>query len=283
MDHHDDPRTGRRSGPVRATVTSRSNTRVNVRRSAHRGFGGPAARRAVVLASIVIVIAGCGTVRTPGDAGAQGTARPLTVEQSVLLAETLVRNSEAGGASFVAISDDRATGRTLSLEGEIDWTRLEGRATLDGYADGFGSVTEIAWSRVGVAERRPDQRELLDERGETPDTFFLRAADLQQSALDRLITLTIALAADQAEDAASLREQPAAALLRTDTLRDTEVLVMRFSARSIYWIDPETGTLLRFEGVDASGLNPVVIDLLELGPRELTMPPISRLPLVARR
>lgn len=269
MDHPDDPRTGRPSEPTRRIV--------------RRGFGGPATRRAMVLASIVIVIAGCGTDRTPGDAGAQGTARPLTVEQSVLLAETLVRNSEAGGASFVAISDDRATGRTLSLEGEIDWTRLEGRATLDNYMDGFGPVTEIAWSRVGVAERRPDQRGLLDERGETPDTFFLRAADLQQSALDRLITLTIALAADSAEDASLLRAQPAAALLRTDTLRDTEVLVMRFSARSIYWIDPETGTLLRFEGVDASGLNPVVIDLLELGPRELTMPPISRLPLVARR
>lgn len=240
-----------------------------------------AARRvAVVTAIAALLAAGCSA---DDEAPADPSATPLSVEQSVLLAETLVRNAEAGGASFVAVSQDRTTGRTLSLEGEVDWTRLEGRATLDGYSDGFGPVTEVAWSRDGVAERRPDQAELLEDRGEDPDTFFLRAADLQQSALDRLITLTVALAADQAEDAASLREQPAAALLRTDTLRGTEVLVMRFSARAIYWVDASTGRLLRFEGVDASGVNPIVIDLIELGPRDVTMPAVSRLPLEARR
>jgi hypothetical protein len=245
----------------------------------------PAARRVVrrvvvFTAAAALLAAGCSA---DDQAPADPSATPLTVEQSVLLAETLVRNAEAGGASFVAVSQDRTTGRTLSLEGEVDWTRLEGRATLDGYSDGFGPVTEVAWSRDGVAERRPDQAELLEDRGEDPDTFFLRAADLQQSALDRLITLTVALAADQAEDAASLRAQPAAALLRTDTLRGTDVLVMRFSARAIYWVDPSTGRLLRFEGVDASGVNPIVVDLIELGPRDVTMPPVSRLPLEVRR
>lgn len=192
----------------------------------------PAARRVAVLTTIAALLAAGRSAddETPADP----SATPLPIEQSVLLAETLVRNAAAGGASFVAVSQDRATDRKLSLEGAADWTRLWSRATLDGYGDGFGPVTEVAWSRDGVAERRPDQAELLEDRGEGPDTFFLRAADLQQSALDRPITLTVALSADQAEHAALLREQPAAALLRTDTLRDSEMLVMRFSARSVY-------------------------------------------------
>lgn len=229
-----------------------------------------------------VLTTGCGPTGETSADTAQG-ATPLTVEQSVLLAETLVRTSEKGGAAFVAVSQDRTTGRTISLEGEIDWTRLEGRATLDGYSDGFGPVSEVAWSRAGIAERRPDQLHLLVERDEAPDTFFLRRSDLRQSALDRLITLTVALAADQPEDAALLREQSDTALLRTDTLRGTDVLVLRFSTRAIYWVDRATGALLRFEGVDATGVNPIVIDLIELGPREVTMPAVSRLPLEMRR
>lgn len=239
-----------------------------------------AQRLAVLTALTAVLAAGCGSDDAQPTPGA---ASPLTVEQSVLLSETLVRTGEAGGASFVAISKDRTTGRTLGLQGEVDWTRLEGRATLEGYADAFGPVTEVVWSRDGIAERRPEQGDLLDQRGEAPDTFFLRAADLQQSAIDRLITLVVALAAQQPEDAAQLRGQPAAALLRRDTLRGTDVLVMRFSARAIYWVDADTGILLRFEGIDASGANPIVVDLLELGPREVAMPPVSRLPLEARR
>jgi len=243
----------------------------------------PASRGTRRVAATLLAAMLAAACSSDGAQPAVEPATPLTSEQAVLLAETLVRTGATGGATFVALSEDRTTGRTISLDGEIDWERLRGRAVLDGYSDTFGPVTEVAWSRDGIAELRPDQADLLADRSEAPDTFFLRAADAQQNGLDRLLTVIVALAADQAEDPELLLEPDRGGLLRTDTLRGTDVLVMRYSARSIYWVDAATGLLLRFEGIDASGVNPIVIDLVELGPRDVPMPSVSRLPLELRR
>jgi hypothetical protein len=231
-----------------------------------------------------LLLAGCtpdGTGDTTAGSsagGAQGEVA-LTPPQASRLAEVLYRNHELGGARFELIARDEVSGATITLSGVIDWSRLTGRAAVGGYRDADGEVTELAWTADAVAERRPSQLAVLAERGEGPDTFFLRPADPRERALDRLIAIVTGLATTQPDNAQLVLQNPGAAFLRTDTLRGSEVEVLRYSARTIHWVDPASGLLLRFEGSDAEGRAPVVVDLLAHGPQVVDLPAVSALPL----
>jgi hypothetical protein len=204
---------------------------------------------------------------------------PLTPQQAVRLAEVLHRNHEAGGARFQLVARDGTSGTTITLDGVVDWRSLHGRAAVTGYSDVDGEVTEVAWTADAVAERRPSQLAVLAERGETPDTFFLRAADPRGGAIDRLLAIVVGLATTQPDNAQLVLQNPGAAFLRTDRLREVDVEVLRYSARTVHWVALDTGELLRFEGSDSLGGSPVIVDLLELGPQRVELPPVSVLPL----
>jgi hypothetical protein len=246
------------------------------------------ARALVTLAVLLAACAGAdgsaGSVGERGDArgGASGDAggvEPLTPRQASLLAETLHRNHEATGAAFSLVALDAASGATLTLEGVVDWRGTQGRARVDGYVDADGPVVEIAWTRDAVAELRPTQIELLASRGEPPGTFLLRRADPQKHPLDRLVAILTGLATLQPDNAQLILQNPGAGFLRDDVLRGRDVAVMRYSERSVYWVDPASGELMRFEGRDSLGGSPVLVDLLELGPRVVELPQVSSLPL----
>ena len=72
--------------------------------------------------------------------------------------------------------------------------------------------------------------------------------------------------------------------MRTDTLRDRDVEVLRYGMRNIYWLAVDDGSMLRFEGNSASGSAPTVIDFLRLGavdvprPAEADVVPVSAIP-----
>jgi hypothetical protein len=237
------------------------------------------------VALLIAVALGLGTVlvlfgMTRDDDGAGGSSvTPLTPRQASALADALHRNHEAQGASFRLVSQDSASGTTVTLEGIVDWNRTHGRATVHGYADADGPVTEIAWASDAVAELRPAQDGLLAARSEPPGTFFLRPVATPHDPLDRLIAIVSSLATRQPENAQLIVQNPGAGFLRTDRLRDTDVEVLRYSERSTFWIDIERGVLLRFEGRDSSGRSPVIVDLFDIGPREVGLPVVSTLPL----
>jgi hypothetical protein len=225
--------------------------------------------------ALILVLAACA-----GDSATSGTdVAPLTPRQASLLAETLHRNTEAQGARFTLVALDTASGATLTLDGIVDWAGMQGRANVSGYTDVDGPVVEIAWTRDAVAELRPTQIELLASRGEPPGTFLLRPADPQGHALDRLIAILAGLATLQPDNAQLILQNPGAGFLRDDTLGGRTVVVLRYSERSIYWVDPTNGQLVRFEGRDALGGSPVVVDLLELGPQVVALPAVGALPL----
>jgi hypothetical protein len=232
-----------------------------------------------VLGALVVIgalVAGCAA----GEPGPSAPA-PLDPRQASVLAETLHRNHEVGGATFRLAARDGITGGTISLDGVVDWNSIAGRATVTGYEDEFGPVTEVAWNQGAVAELRPQLVAALLERGEPPGTFFLRGADRQRHPLDRLIAIVASLATAQPDNAQLIVQHPGAAFVRDDELRGRPVEVLRYSDRSVYWVDRETGALLRFEGNDSSGGSPVVVDLLELRPIRVELPIISASPLDA--
>jgi hypothetical protein len=82
----------------------------------------------------------------------------------------------------------------------------------------------------------------------------------QRRRIDQVIAVVTGLAATRPENAVLIQQQAGSVFLRSDTLRGTEVEVVRYGERSIYWIDPVSGRMLRFEGNNSAGTLPVVVD-----------------------
>jgi hypothetical protein len=232
----------------------------------------------LVLSGLLTGLTACAPDGAGPEVEAQSPAA-LSPPQASLLAEALFRNHEATGATFSLVALAQGSGATLTLEGIVDWSGLQGRAHVGGYVDEAGPVDEIAWTHDAVAELRPAQLEILASRGEPPGTYFLRAADPQKHPVDRLVAIVTGLAATQPENAQLILQNPGAAFLRDDVLRGRDVVVLRYSERSIYWIDTSSGELMRFEGRNSVGGSPVIVDILELGPRRIALPVVSVVPL----
>jgi hypothetical protein len=212
----------------------------------------------------MMLLAGCGA-----GSGAPATpdGAPLTLAQASLLAEVLHRNTEAGGAVFVLTALDPATGATVVLDGAVDWVNGAGRASATGLRDAGGEVAAVAWTRDAVAELRPG-------RAGPAEAYWLRTIDPALHSVDRFIGVVAGLAATRPENAQLVLQKPDAAFLRDDVLRDVDVTVLRYSERTVLWIDPVSGSLLRFEGNDRTGGAPVVVDLIELGPVRIELPTV---------
>jgi hypothetical protein len=193
------------------------------------------------------------------------------------MAQTLHQNHEGGGATFRISALDETTGATITLDGVVDWTRIQGRANVSGYSDEQGPVTEIAWTSDAVAELRPELAVALAARGDAPDAFVLRPVDVSGQPLDRLIGLVSGLAIAQPDNAQLIIQNTGSGFVRTDTLRGVEVEVLRYSAQSLFWIDRTSGQLLRFEGTNSRGGAPVIIDIFEVGRFPFDLPPVSDL------
>jgi len=220
------------------------------------------------------------TVACAGDEEAiAATLQPLTPPQAMRMAQTLHQNHEAGGATFRIAARDVTTGETISLEGVVDWSTLRGRASVQGYSDERGQVIEIAWTKDAVAELRPALAAALTARGEPPDSFVLRPIDINDRPLDRLIALVSGLAVAQPDNAQLIVQNPGSGFVRADTLRGVDVEVLRYSSRTLLWIESASGRLLRFEGTSSTGEAPVVVDLFEVGRFTVDLPLVSDLAL----
>jgi len=211
-----------------------------------------------VLASTAVLVAGRST--SPADRVPNG-GQALTLDQASLLAEVLHRNRETGGASFLVTARDGATGETVVLDGQVDWDAGHGSARTIGLRDAGGEVYAVAWTREAVAEQRS-----------AGGPFALRGVDTEGRTVDRLIGIVLGLATERPENAQIMLQKPDAGFVRRDVLRGVDVEVLRYSQRTLLWIDPVSGVLLRFEGNDRFGSAPVVVDLIELGPVRVELP-----------
>lgn len=220
-------------------------------------------RAGPAVVSLVVALASVGCSPSPSDDAPTG-AVPLTLEQASLLAEVLHRNREAGGARFIVTARDTTTGATVVLDGQVDWTAGQGLADATGLRDAAGEVLAVAWTRDAVAEQRI-----------TGAPFVLRGVDTSQRTADRLIAIVLGLATERPDNAQLMLQKPEAGFVRRDVLRGVDVVVLRYSERTLLWIDSDSGALLRFEGNDRQGTAPVVVDLIALGPVEVELPAVA--------
>jgi hypothetical protein len=217
---------------------------------------------AVVGMLAIVGVIGAGCSPAPADDPAAAPS-PLTLDQASLLADVLHRNSEAGGASFTLTARDPVTGATVVLDGQVDWTVGHGVARTSGLRDSAGEVLAVAWTREAVAEQRT-----------VGEPFVLRRVDTAGRTVDRLIAIVLGLATERPDNAQLMLQKPDAGWVRGDVLRGTEVEVLRYSERTLLWVDPVSGALLRFESRDGLGGAPVVVDLLTLGPVRIELPAV---------
>ena len=206
--------------------------------------------------------------------GESSAPTPLTREQATLMADVLYRNRESGGATFTLSTPLGPEGGTLTLSGEVDWVGHHGHAIVTTSEPAVDPLSEVWWSLERVFERRPSlDEDLIDLGVALTASVIERPVDLERRRIDQLIALIVALAAEQPENAELILQTEGSAFLRLDELRGVDVEVLRYGERSIYWVDPTSGRLLRFEGTDGSRTFPIVVDLLETGERDIEPDP----------
>ena len=236
---------------------------------------GPAAlvwRAAAVVVGVLVLSmsAGCGSKPEPVS-----TTRPLSPTEAGLLAEALYANFEDGGATFEATAVAGPGQGNFSLRGDVDWANHGGIADVAG-GGGDAPVTAVAWTQDSIGERRPALDGVLaGVVGEDQVPVLTRAPDLDGRRLDQVVAVITGLASSQRDNAQLIAQTEGSAYLRDDTLRGREVVVLRYGQRSVYWLDRATGEMLRFEGADSSGRYPLVVDVLDRGPRQTGLPPTA--------
>lgn len=230
-----------------------------------------ATRIAAALAfSVLAALSGssCGSQAGPGE-------RPLTQSEAAVLAQTLNTNHTRGGARFEIATLAAPGGAGLYLSGETDWERHEG-AALVSVDDDSAQMRAVYWRLDAVGERRPSLDRALIDSGAPAEPILHRPVDTSRR-IDQVIAVLVALATRQAENAQLILQTPGSAFVREDSLRGRDAHVMRYGLRSTYWLDAETGEMLRFEASNAAGTMPLVIDFLALGPSQVRYPPATQL------
>lgn len=216
-----------------------------------------------------LLLAACG-----GDDGSN-EPQPLTQQQAERLAQSGYTNYLAKGAQFEANSAflGPGDGESLTMVGTVDWERHVGRAVVRGEGREAG-IVEIYWEERFILERRPALDQIVAARGGPSAPWIARAPEPASRQLDRLIGLVVGLASEQPDNAILVQQKEGSQFIRTDTLRNTPVEVLRYGNRNIYWLDSADGSMLRFEGNSAGNNAPVVIDIVERKAVDIS-PPVA--------
>lgn len=221
------------------------------------------AARALGALALAATLVACGSDESP-----RSSERPLSFEEASTMADLLYRNYQGGGGAFVVSTLTRPGGDQLTVAGEVDWVDHSGWADITTTAEG-ASLVGVWWDESHVLERRPGLDSLLEGLGYTGATLISRAPDTERR-VDQVIAIVTGLAAEIRDNAQLIMQTEGSAFLRSDTLRGRPATVVRYGTRNIYWIDAETGDMLRLEATTKDGSLPTVVDILQRG--EVTVP-----------
>lgn len=204
------------------------------------------------------------------DPSGLNQSRPLERDEANRLADALFSNFEQQGASFT-YSGQVGNG-TLLLDGEVDFVRHRGHATVSGTGV-EAAVVEVVWSDTQVIERVPTLAAELVATGAEPAMWVVREPRIGQRELDDAIAVITGLASERRDNPQLILQEPGSAFLRVQELRGVDVEVLRFGQRTSYWLAVGSGEMLRFEGNNSSGTRRRIIDLSAPGQRSIDAPP----------
>lgn len=224
------------------------------------------------IVSLMLVLAACGPEGAKRD-GSTNAERPLAPAESAMLANVLFDNVERGGAAF-SLAAQVGDGASINLQGEVDWVDHLGYAQVSARIVEQG-VREVFWSDDAVLEARDDLAPLLRQAGLPDAAWVARDPDPVGRQLDQALALVTGLAAEQRDNPLLIEQEPGSAFLRTDTLRDVDVVVLRYGRLATYWLAADDGRLLRFESDNSTRTRPVVFDVIEFRDVTIDGPPVE--------
>lgn len=219
----------------------------------------PMSRRGALLGACGVLILGAGLAGCGDDAPEAPPERPLSRTEASLLAGVLHNNYRVGGARFQAAGPAGPGGGTITLSGEVDFRRHQGYARVMSDA-GKDRVQEVLWDTSTVLEHRPGMVRAID-RVKPGATVVARTPDRQRRRLDQMLEVVTALATAKRENPLLLQQRTQATFIREDTLRGTPVWLLRYGPRTIVWVNPKTGQMLRFESSNKDRTAPIVVDI----------------------
>jgi hypothetical protein len=220
----------------------------------------------------LVLIAACGGDE-PSDA-----ERPLTQDEWALLGNVLFQNHDRGGATFqLALQVGDAA--SINLQGRIDWRSHVGYAQVSGKGVETG-VREVYWSDDAVLESRDDLAALLAQAGLSAGPWVVRDPDPAGRQLDQALALVTGLASEQRDNPLLLDQSADSGFVRTDTLRGTDVVVLRYDVTT-YWLAADDGRMVRLESNNSSGTRPAVFDVLSFEDVTIDGPPVDQVTDVA--
>ena len=228
----------------------------------------PLTARTCAAALAALLLAGC-------SAGERRPGEPITEDEAAVLAELLHRNHEEGGADFV-VSVPFGDDAVLTLTGEIDFRRAEGRAEAVTLVDGeerdtrtlFFDRDELWFGDV------PGLAEALEEAG-AADAAYLRRPLVADPGdielLDVLIQVLLNLSARTADDPAVFLTGPYQ-WHAEESIDGRPTVVYRLRADRTVAVDSGDQTLVQFRGTLPQGDLELTVTLGQHGPRRVALP-----------
>jgi hypothetical protein len=154
------------------------------------------------------VLSGC----TSSRAADREAGDPVTEAEAESLARLLQRNYQRGGADFV-VTAPYATQAVLTLTGEVDFRRGEGRAeAVTSFGDERGDLSStVYFTEEQIWGGGPGLPEALSRAGADPADYLRRPVAAPDGGtaplVDVLTGLVLNLATPRADDAPSFRER----------------------------------------------------------------------------
>ena len=223
-------------------------------------------RRALPLLALALAVslAACGgeaeappaTTAAVAPADAEGT--PLDQDQAQLLASAQFLNYRNKGAEFAMDVGVEGTGTAFRMAGQMDWDQLIGYATV---TPEDGEPFEVWWREDIVVQSDPALAALL-AAADQPPVFVSHAPNPQANPVDKAIAILLELGSTKRDNPLLVQKKAGSAYLGAEEVRGTPTVVLRYGEINRFWIDPETGLMLRFAGDSQARKAPVVVELL---------------------
>ena len=222
-------------------------------------------KRAAIALGLVLTLALAACAAPSGP-------RPITEEEADRLSGVLYTSFQDGGASFT-YSSLWQDGTTTEMRGDIDFAGHAGLAELVSTGPD-AKVSGIAWFEDTVLEYIPTLVDLAEQQDLPAFRWVARPVDTDKYRIDAQLGILRALASDVQENPQLLR-QNGVTWLRDDTLNGVDVEVFQYGANTRFWVQKGTTRLLRFEGNNSDGNNPVIIDFTDPGVRAIDLPTLD--------
>lgn len=230
-----------------------------------------------IVVGMVLAAASCGGSDDPAapvtSTTVRSTGSALTDDDTARLAQMLFRNYRDGGAT-VAASFDYAPSLSVRMAGDVDWVDHTGRLTVTStFADGRPQDTqEVVFAEDAVYEA-PDEAtaDRLAAEGRTDVRWIRRPPALDGRPLDQVINLIISLAATR-PDNPQLLAQSGTTYDRQEEVEGRAADVFTSEQGTSYWLRVADDRLVRLQGTVDGFAGPVVIDVIDPGPRPIEVP-----------